>query len=54
MNKLNLHNACKKLCWQTYQEGNNKNADGWQYVNSYSHQRSGYYSEVYRKGCTYG
>jgi len=50
MNKLNLHNACKKLCWQTYQEGKNKNADGWQYVNSYSHRRSGYYSEVYRKG----
>ena len=50
MNKLNLHNTCKKLCWQTYQERNNKNADGQQYVNSYSHQRSGYYSEVYRKG----
>lgn len=49
MTKLTLHEDCKILSQVVYKKDKQTNINGWEYVDKYFNQFSGYYSEIYKK-----
>lgn len=49
MTKLRLHEDCKILSQVVYKKEKPKSINGWEYVDKYFNNTSGYYSELYKK-----
>lgn len=49
MAKLELHEDCKILSQIVYQKDKSNSINGWKYVDKYFNNKSGYYSELYKK-----
>ncbi|MCM1265650.1 MAG: hypothetical protein NC200_05565 [Candidatus Gastranaerophilales bacterium] len=47
---LHLHEDCKILSQAVYQKDKPKNINGWEYVDKYYNNQTGFYSELYKKG----
>lgn len=52
MSKVKLHEDCKVLSEAVYQKEKPKKINGWEYVDKYYNDQTGFYSEVYKKGDT--
>ena len=50
MTNYKLHEDCKILSKRVYPENRKQSSNGWTYKETYSNQKSGFYSEVYTKG----
>ena len=50
MTSYKLHEDCKILSERVYPENRNQSSNGWVYKETYSNQKSGFYSEIYTKG----
>ena len=53
MTNYKLHEDCKILSKRVYPENRNQDSNGWTYRETYSNQKSGFYSEIYSKGNKY-
>ena len=52
MSKVKLHEDCKVLSEAVYQKEKPQKINGWEYVDKYYNDQTGFYSEVYKKGDT--
>ena len=50
MTNYKLHEDCKILSKRVYPENREQGSNGWTYRETYSNQKSGFYSEIYTKG----
>ena len=49
MTNYKLHEDCKILSKRVYPENRKQSSNGWTYKETYSNQKSGFYSEIYSK-----